>query len=65
MPVWKRRYGFEVLRHDRARSDLPPEMAGDLFRIAQEAVVNAGRHADAETVVDLPAHASSGTSSCA
>ena len=29
---------------DRAL-DLSPEMAGDLFRIAQEAVVNAGRHA--------------------
>ena len=25
-------------------------MAGDLFRITQEAVVNAGRHAEAEAV---------------
>jgi two-component system, NarL family, sensor kinase len=32
------------------RIELPPEMAGDLFRIAQEAVVNAGRHAAAEAV---------------
>jgi signal transduction histidine kinase len=30
--------------------DLPPEVAGDLFRIAQEAVVNAGRHAEADAV---------------
>ena len=28
----------------------PPEAAGDLFRIAQEAVVNAGRHAEATAV---------------
>jgi signal transduction histidine kinase len=32
------------------RIELPPEMAGDLFRIAQEAVVNAGRHSGADTV---------------
>ena len=49
MPVWKRRYGFEVMASIE-RIDLPPEMAGDLFRIAQEAVVNAGRHAAAEAV---------------
>jgi signal transduction histidine kinase len=30
--------------------DIPPETAGDLFRITQEAVVNAGRHSGAETV---------------
>ena len=29
---------------------MPPEMAGNLFRIVQEAVLNAGRHADAETI---------------
>ena len=29
---------------------LPPELAGDLFRIAQEAVANAGRHAQAKAV---------------
>ena len=47
LPVWRRRYGFEVgLAIERI--DLPPEMAGDLFRIAQEAVVNAGRHAEAQ-----------------
>jgi signal transduction histidine kinase len=47
--VWNRRYDFEVLATIE-RIDLPPEMAGDLFRIAQEAVVNAGRHAGAEAV---------------
>jgi two-component system, NarL family, sensor kinase len=49
MPVWKRRYRFEVMAAIE-RIDMPPEMARDLFRIAQEAVVNAGRHADAEAV---------------
>ena len=49
LPVWRRRYGFEVgLAIERIK--LPPEMAGDLFRIAQEAVVNAGRHAEAKAV---------------
>jgi signal transduction histidine kinase len=47
--VWKRRYDFEVLATIE-RIDLPPEMAGDLFRITQEAVVNAGRHAGAKAV---------------
>ena len=32
------------------RVELAPEMANDLFRIAQEAVVNAGRHAEASRV---------------
>ena len=35
--------------HHRAHR-AAPEIAGDLFRIAQEAVVNAGRHAEADTV---------------
>jgi two-component system NarL family sensor kinase len=49
LPVWQRRYGFEVgLAIERI--DMPPEMRGHLFRIAQEAVVNAGRHAEAEAV---------------
>jgi len=49
LPVWRRRYGFEVgLAIERIL--LPPEIAGDLFRIAQEAVVNAGRHAEAKAV---------------
>jgi signal transduction histidine kinase len=49
LPVWQRRYGFEV-RLAIERVELSPEMAGDLFRIAQEAVVNAGRHAQASRV---------------
>jgi two-component system, NarL family, sensor kinase len=47
--VWRRRYGFEVMATIE-RIDMPAEMAGDLFRIAQEAVINAGRHARADTV---------------
>jgi signal transduction histidine kinase len=49
IPIWKRRYRFEVMATIE-RIELPPDMAGDLFRIAQEAVVNAGRHADAAAV---------------
>jgi two-component system NarL family sensor kinase len=49
LPVWQRRYGFEI-RLAIERVDLSPEIAGDLFRIAQEAVVNAGRHAEASRV---------------
>jgi signal transduction histidine kinase len=49
LPVWQRRYGIQMRL---AIEDvlLPPEMANDLFRIAQEAVVNAGRHAQASRV---------------
>jgi two-component system, NarL family, sensor kinase len=49
LPTWKRRYGFEVLVAIE-RVEVPPEMAGDLFRITQEAVANAGRHANAKAV---------------
>jgi signal transduction histidine kinase len=49
LPVWKRRYAFEVMATIE-RIELPPEMAGDLFRIAQEAVANAGRHSGADAV---------------
>jgi two-component system, NarL family, sensor kinase len=49
LPVWQRRFGLEV-RLAIEHIDLSPEMAGDLFRIAQEAVVNAGRHAEAGRV---------------
>jgi two-component system NarL family sensor kinase len=49
LPVWQRRYGFEI-RLAIERIKLSPEIAGDLFRIAQEAVVNAGRHAHATRV---------------
>ena len=47
--IWKRRYDLEVLATIE-RLDLRPETAGDLFRITQEAVANAGRHAEAEAV---------------
>jgi signal transduction histidine kinase len=49
IPTWKRRYGFEVLATIE-QVDMPPEMSGGLFRIAQEAVVNAGRHSGARAV---------------
>lgn len=49
LATWKRRYGFEVLATIESL-EIAPEMAGDLFRITQEAVVNAGRHANAEAV---------------
>ena len=49
MPTWRRRYGFTVMA-TLERIDLPSELAGDLFRIAQEALTNAGRHARAQTV---------------
>ena len=47
--IWRRRYRFEVMATIE-RIELPGEMAGDLFRIAQEAVVNSGRHSGADTV---------------
>jgi two-component system, NarL family, sensor kinase len=49
IPIWRRRYGLEVMATIE-RIELPGDMAGDLFRIAQEAVVNAGRHSGAEAV---------------
>jgi signal transduction histidine kinase len=49
LPVWKRRYGIQVLV-TIDRLELPAETAGLLFGIAQEAVVNAGRHSGAESV---------------
>ena len=47
--VWERRYGFTV-ELDIEAELLPPEVAGSLFRIAQEAVANAGKHAEASRV---------------
>ena len=49
LPVWNRRYGVEVMAAIE-RIELPPEMAGELFRITQEAVANAGRHGRANAV---------------
>jgi signal transduction histidine kinase len=50
IPVWQRRYGIAV-RADCEEVELPSEVEGDLYRIAQEAVANAGRHAEASSVV--------------
>lgn len=49
LPVWRRRFGFELMASIEP-FELPPETAEDLFRIAQEAVANAGRHAGAGAV---------------
>jgi two-component system NarL family sensor kinase len=49
LPIWRRRYGLEVLATIDS-IDLPSEMAGVLFGIAQEAVLNAGRHSGADAV---------------
>jgi signal transduction histidine kinase len=49
VPVWERRYGVTV-ETEIAPDVLPPEAAGTLFRITQEAVANAGKHAVATTV---------------
>ena len=48
-PVWQRRYGIEVML-TLEQLELPAETAGHLFRVTQEAVVNAGRHANARQV---------------
>ena len=49
VPVWSRRYGVD-LKVDLENEVLPEQVAGELFRISQEAVINAGRHAHAKTV---------------
>lgn len=49
VPVWQRRYGLDV-KLDVDPVELQPEVSGPLFQIAQEAVTNAGRHAEAEHV---------------
>jgi signal transduction histidine kinase len=49
VPTWGRRYGIEIGMTVQ-RVDLTNEACGSLFGIAQEAVVNAGRHADARNV---------------
>jgi signal transduction histidine kinase len=55
-PVWTRRYGLDVSL-DLDPVSLPPEVSGPLFQIAQEAVTNAGRHADAKQVTVSLQHA--------
>ena len=49
VPVWQRRYGLDV-QLDVDPVSLAPEVSGPLFQIAQEAVTNAGRHAEADHV---------------
>ena len=49
VPVWARRYDLDI-RLDLDSELMPPKVAGELFRISQEAVINAGRHAGASTV---------------
>jgi signal transduction histidine kinase len=48
-PAWSRRYGMPV-RLDVEELDLPNDICGSLFGIAQEAVANAGRHSGATEV---------------
>jgi signal transduction histidine kinase len=49
VPTWARRYGLEI-GMTLQRIDLVNEACGSLFGIAQEAVVNAGRHSGARKV---------------
>jgi signal transduction histidine kinase len=48
-PVWAKRFEFEIAL-DVPDLNLPNELCGSLFGIAQEAVSNAGRHAHALNV---------------
>jgi signal transduction histidine kinase len=48
-PVWAKRYELDI-QLDVEEIDLSNDLCGSLFGIAQEAVVNAGRHAEAQTV---------------
>lgn len=47
--VWERRFGLTV-KTDIDADRLAPEIAGPMFRITQEALANAGKHAEASTV---------------
>jgi signal transduction histidine kinase len=47
--LWERRYGFSV-KTDIDAHRLAPDVAGLMFRITQEAIANAGKHARASTV---------------
>src|SRR5919204_1134653 len=49
VPTWIRRFGLDVSL-DLEPVPLVPEVSGPLFQIAQEAVTNAGRHAEADHV---------------
>jgi signal transduction histidine kinase len=49
VPTWSRRYGLEI-GMTLERMNLVNEACGSLFGIAQEAVINVGRHAQAKQV---------------
>jgi signal transduction histidine kinase len=49
LQTWSRRYEVRI-ETDFERVDMPNDVSGALFGIAQEAVANAGRHAHAESV---------------
>jgi signal transduction histidine kinase len=49
VPTWARRYQLEI-GMTLERIDLSNDACGSLFGIAQEAVINAGKHAEAKTV---------------
>lgn len=57
--VWERRFGL-ALEVDCAPLALDSELNGTLFRITQEAVANAGRHAGASTIRIELRHAPTG-----
>jgi signal transduction histidine kinase len=48
IPVWLRRYGCDVTVDGNV--NLEPQVAGDLFRITQEAVANACKHGESHHV---------------
>jgi signal transduction histidine kinase len=49
LDAWERRYALRAVL-DTEPLDLPSEVEGELFRITQEAVSNAGRHAECHNV---------------
>ena len=49
LPVWQRRFDIST-ELNIEQLDLPSETEGELFRITQEAVANAGRHGGADKV---------------
>lgn len=49
VPVWERRFKLRA-ELEIEPLELPSELEGELFRITQEAVANAGRHGEADTV---------------
>lgn len=52
--------GWDVVFHDALAEEPPPELRATLFRIAQEALMNARKHAEASSVEVSIATASSG-----